>query len=130
MTQIEHLQCEIEEYRIEIENHKKGIRSLIGLIDKLERKIVELKRKETLEKYKPHLEGCVDKYIDSLHIDEPNSNKRIVTTGVCHKDFELIIQYYMSLKEQGYLIYVYKIGEPTPTDDSYWISHILIKEDK
>ena len=129
MNQIQHLECEIQEFKIELEKHHNSIRHLNCLIDNAERKLLDLQRRETLEKYKPQLEGLVDKYIDNGIIENPyDTQLKLYIIGSCRKNFDAILQLFKSLKEQGYLIYLYKISEPNNLRDEYFISYATFKE--
>jgi len=129
MNQIQHLECEIAEFKIELEKHHNSIRNLNCLIDNAERKLLDLQRRETLEKYKPQLEGLVDKYIDNKIVEYPYDTKlNLYTRGTNCKDFDEILQLFKSLKDGGYLIYLYKIFEPTKLKDEYFISYATFKE--
>ena len=129
MNQIQHLECEIAEYKIELENHHKSIHNLNRLIDNATMKLDYLQRRETLEKYKPQLEGLVDKYIDTGIVEYPYDTKlNLYTRGTSHKDFDAILQLFKSLKEEGNLIYLYKIFEPNNLRDEYFISYATFKE--
>jgi hypothetical protein len=130
MNQIQHLECEIAEYKIELERHHKSIHNLNRLIDNADRKLEDLQRRETLEKYKPQLEGLVDKYIDNGIVEYPyDTNLKLYTKGICCIDFDVILQLLKSLKERGYLIYLYKIFEPNNLMDEYSISYASFKEE-
>lgn len=86
-------------------------------IDEVKSKLKDLKRKETLERCKPRLEGYVDKYVDSNNIPCPSKNVpndlsiRLYAKRTYFKDFNSILQLFKSLKERGYIIYVYDITE-------------------
>jgi hypothetical protein len=122
------LECEIEEYKIELERHYNAIGNLNRFIDNTEKKLEDLKRKETLEKYKPQLESYIDKYIDDKQIEYPfDPTKKLLTRATPHKDFNTILQLFKSLKEQGQLIYLYKIWEPTSVMKEYLVSYITFK---
>jgi hypothetical protein len=129
MNQIQHLECEIAEYKIELERHHKSIHNLNRLIDNAKRKLEDLQRRETLEKYKPQLEGLVDKYIDNGIVEYPYDTKlKLQTKGIrCIMDFDAILKLFKSLKEEGYLIYLYKISEPNNLRDEYFISYASFK---
>ena len=128
MTEQEHLECEIQEYKIELEGHEKSIQTLHRFIDNAKIKLEDLKRKETLEKYKPQLEGYVDKYIDDWQIEYPfDPTKKLLTRATSHKDFNTILQLFKSLKEKSQLIYLYKIWEPTSIMKQYSVSYITFK---
>lgn len=45
MNQIQHLECEIAEYKIEIERHYQSILNLTRIIDKAEKKLEFLRSK-------------------------------------------------------------------------------------
>jgi chromosome segregation ATPase len=132
MNQIQHLECEIQEYKIELERHQNAIRNLNCRIDNAKRNLEDLKRKEILEKYKPQLEGYVDKYIDDKQVEYPfDPTKKLLTRATPHKDFNTILQLFKSLKEKGRLIYLYKIREPTSFMSDYSVSYIsFIPEEK
>ncbi len=131
MNQIQHLECEIQEYKIELEQHQNAIRNLNCFIDNTERKIEFLKRKETLEKYKPRLEGYVDKYIHRGDILHPfNPNIKLYTIGIDFNPFDAILLHFKNLKEKGLFIYVYKIDEPTTTKNYYGISYLTFKKEE
>lgn len=132
MNQIQHLECEIQEYKIELERHQNAIRNLNCRIDNAKRNLEDLKRKEILEKYKPQLEGYVDKYIDDKQVEYPfDPTKKLLTRATPHKDFNTILQLFKSLKEKGRLIYLYKIREPTSFMNDYSVSYIsFIPEEK
>ena len=130
MNQIQHLECEIQEFKIELEKHHTSIRNLNRLIDNAERKLLDLQRRETLEKYKPQLEGLVDKYIDNGIVEYPyDTQLKLYTIGSRRKDFYEILQLFKSLKEGGYLIYLYCINEPNELVDGYSISYVYFKEE-
>ena len=130
MNQIQHLECEIAEFKIELEKHHNSIRNLNRLIDNAERKLLDLQRRETLEKYKPQLEGLVDKYIDNGIIENPyNTKLKLYTIGSNRKDFYEILQLFKCLKEGGNLIYLYGIYEPDKLVDAYSISYATFKEE-
>ena len=130
MNQIQHLECEIQEFKIELENHHTSIRNLNRLIDNAERKLLDLQRRETLEKYKPQLEGLVDKYIDNGIIENPYNKKlKLHTRGSYRMDFDAILQLFKSLKERGNLIYLYCIYEPNEFVEGYSISYATFKEE-
>jgi hypothetical protein len=130
MNQIQHLECEIAEYKIELEGHHKSIHNLNRLIDNATMKLDYLQRRETLEKYKPQLEGLVDKYIDNRIVEYPYDTKlKLYTRGTSRKDFYEILQLFKCLKEGGYLIYVYSINEPNELVDEYFISYATFKEE-
>ena len=125
MNQIQHLECEIQEYKIELERHQNAIRNLNCRIDNSKRNLEDLKRKEILEKYKPQLEGYVDKYIDDKQVEYPfDPTKKLLTRATPHKDFNTILQLFKSLKEKNRLIYLYKIREPTSFMNYYSVSYI------
>jgi hypothetical protein len=130
MNQIQHLECEIAEFKIELEKHHNSIRNLNRLIDNAERKLLDLQRRETLEKYKPQLEGLVDKYIDNGIVEYPYDTKlKLYTKGIrCIMDFDAILKLFKSLKDGGYLIYLYCINEPNELKDEYFISYAAFKE--
>jgi hypothetical protein len=129
MNQIQRLECEIAEFKIELEKHHNSIRNLNRLIDNAERKLLDLQRRETLEKYKPQLEGLVDKYIDNGIVEYPyDANLKLHTIGSRRKDFYELLQLFKSLKERGNLIYVYCINEPNELVDGYSISYATFKE--
>jgi hypothetical protein len=129
MNQIQHLECEIAEFKIELERHHNSIHNLNCLIDNAKIKLEDLRRRETLEKYKPQLEGLVDKYIDNGIVEYPYDTKlNLYTRGTSHKDFDVILQLLKSLKEVGNLIYLYKIFEPNNLRDGYFISYAIFKE--
>lgn len=129
MNQIQHLECEIQEFKIELENHHTSIRNLNRLIDNAQRKLEDLKRRETIEKYKPQLEGLVDKYIDNGIVEYPYDTKlKLHTRGIRCIDFDAILQLFKSLKDGGYLIYLYFINEPNEFVDEYFISYATFKE--
>lgn len=126
MNQIEHLECEIAEYKIELDRHYQSIHNLNSLIDRAQLKLEDLKRRETLEQYKPKLEGLVDKYIDNGIVEYPyDSNLKLYTRGSRHKDFDAILGRFKCFKEQGKIIYLYKIGEPNDLTDDYFVSYIV-----
>jgi hypothetical protein len=128
MNQIQHLECEIQEFKIELEKHHNSIRNLNRLIDNATMKLDYLQRRETLEKYKPQLEGLVDKYIDNGIVEYPyDTNLKLYTKGTSHKDFDVILQLFKSLKERGNLIYLYYIYEPNNLRDEYFISYASFK---
>jgi hypothetical protein len=130
MNQIQHLECEIAEFKIELEKHHNSIRNLNRLVDNAERTLLDLQRRETLEKYKPQLEGLVDKYIDNRIVEYPYDTKlKLHTVGTNRKDFDAILQLFKSLKEGGHLIYLYKIFEPNNLRDEYSISYASFKEE-
>ena len=130
MNQIQHLECEITEFKIELEKHHNSIRNLNRLIDNAERKLLDLQRRETLEKYKPQLEGLVDKYIDNGIVEYPyDTNLKLYTIGSNRKDFYEILQLFKCLKERGNLIYLYCINEPDKLVDTYSISYATFKEE-
>lgn len=92
-------------------------------------KLQDLQRRETLEKYKPQLEGLVDKYIDNGIVKYPyDTQLKLYTIGSRRKDFDAILQLFKSLKERGNLIYVYCINEPDKLVDVYSISYATFKE--
>lgn len=129
MNQIQHLECEIAEFKIELENHHTSIRNLNRLIDNAQRKLEYLKRKEILEKYKPQLEGLVDKYIDNGIVEYPyDANLKLHTRGTYRMNFDEILQLFKSLKKGGNLIYVYCINEPTEFVEGYSVSYATFKE--
>jgi hypothetical protein len=129
MNQTQHLECEIQEFKIELENHHTSIRNLNRLIDNAERKLLDLKRRETIEKYKPQLEGLVDKYIDNGIVEYPyDSSLKLHTRGIRCIDFDAILQLFKSLKEEGNLIYLYGISEPNKLADEFYISYATFKE--
>jgi hypothetical protein len=132
MNQIQHLECEIAEFKIELEKHHNSIRNLNRLIDNAERKLLDLQRRETLEKYKPQLEGLVDKYIDNEIVEYPYNTKLKLytyTKGIrCIMDFDAILKLFKSLKDGGYLIYLYCINEHNDLKDEYFISYAAFKE--
>jgi hypothetical protein len=129
MNQIQHLECEIAEFKIELEKHHNSIRNLNRLIDNAKMKLEDLQRRETLEKYKPQLEGLVDKYIDNGIVEYPyDTNLKLHTIGSRRKDFYELLQLFKSLKERGNLIYVYCINEPNELVDGYSISYATFKE--
>jgi hypothetical protein len=131
MNQIQHLECEIAEFKIELENHHTAIANLNRLVDNAERKLEDLKRKETLEKYKPQLEGYVDEYIDKIQVEHPlDPTKKLYTKGSFYNDFPVILKHLKMLKENGYLIYLYKIFEPTSTQKTPGISYIAYKPEE
>jgi chromosome segregation ATPase len=131
MNQMQHLECEIQEYKIELERHQNAIRNLNCYIDNAERKLEDLKRKETLEKYKPQLEGYVDKYIDDKQVEYPfDPTKKLLTRATRYKDFNNILQLFKYLKEKGRLIYLYKISEPTSFMTEYSVSYITFKPEE
>jgi hypothetical protein len=126
MNQIEHLECEIAEFKIELDRHYKSIQNLNRRIDNAKRKLGDLKRRETLEQYKPQLEGLVDKYIDNTMVEYPyDSNLKLYTRGVYHKDFDAILRVFKFYKEEGKMIYLYKIGETNDLTDEYFVSYIV-----
>jgi hypothetical protein len=126
MNQIEHLECEIAEFKIELDRHYQSIHNLNSLIDRAQLKLEDLRRRETLEQYKPQLEGLVDKYIDNGIVEYPyDSNLKLHTRGTRHKDFDAILGRFKCFKEQGKLIYLYKIGEPNDLTDEYFVSYIV-----
>jgi hypothetical protein len=126
MNQIEHLECEIVEFKIELDKHYQSIQNLNRLIDNAKRKLEDLRRRETLEQYKPQLEGLVDKYIDNGIVEYPyDSNLKLHTIGTRHKDFDAILGRFKCFKKQGKLIYLYKIGEPNDLTDEYFVSYIV-----
>ena len=130
MNQIQHLECEIAEFKIELERHYNSIHNLNRLIDNATMKLQDLQRGETLEKYKPQLEGLVDKYIDSGIVEYPYDTKlKLYARGTSHKDFDAILQLFKSLKEGGNLIYLYNIYEPNNFRDEYFISYATFKEE-
>ena len=130
MNQIQHLECEIVEFKIELESHYNSIRNLNCLIDKATMKLKDLQRRETLDKYKPQLEGLVDKYIDNRIVEYPYDTKlNLYARGTSHKDFDAILQLFKSLKEGGNLIYLYDINEPNNFRDEYFISYATFKEE-
>jgi hypothetical protein len=129
MNQIQHLECEIAEFKIELERHHNSIHNLNCLIDNAKIKLEDLQRRETLEKYKPQLEGLVDKYIDNGIVEYPyDTNLKLYTIGSNRKDFYEILQLFKSLKERGNLIYLYCINEPNELKDAYSISYATFKE--
>ena len=130
MNQIQHLECEIAEFKIELEQHHNSIRNLNRLIDNAERKLIDLQRRETLEKYKPQLEGLVDKYIDNVIVEYPYDTKlKLYTIGSNRKDFDAILQLFKYLKEVGNLIYLYCINEPNELVDAYSVTYSTFKEE-
>lgn len=50
MNQIQHLECEIEEYKIELDRHYQDIHNLNSLITKAQLKFEDLKRLDTTTK--------------------------------------------------------------------------------
>ena len=131
MNQIQHLECEIAEFKIELEKHHTAILNLNRLVDNAERKLEDLKRKETLEKYKPQLEGYVDEYIDKIQIEYPlDPTKKLYTKGSFYNDFHVILKHLKMLKEYGHLIYLYKIWEPTIFKNTYGVSYIAYKPEE
>jgi len=130
MNQIQHLECEIAEFKIELERHHNSIHNLNCLIDNAKIKLEDLRRRETLEKYKPQLEGLVDKYIDNGIVEYPyDTNLKLHAIGSRRKDFYEILQLFKSLKEGGHLIYVYCINEPNELVDGYSISYATFEEE-
>jgi hypothetical protein len=130
MNQIQHLECEIAEFKIELEKHHTSIRNLNRLVDNAERTLLDLQRRETLEKYKPQLKGLVDKYIDNGIVECPyNTQLKLYTIGSGRKDFDAILQLFKSFKKGGYLIYLYCINEPNELVDGYSISYVYFKEE-
>jgi hypothetical protein len=130
MNQIQHLECEIAEFKIELEKHHNSIRNLNCLIDNAERKVIDLQRRETLEKYKPQLEGLVDKYIDNGIVEYPYDAKlKLYTIGSSRKDFDAILKLFKFLKDGGHLIYLYCINEPNELKDGYSISYVFFEEE-
>lgn len=117
MTQMNQLEFEIIELIIEKEKHHKIIDNFNSRIDEYRSKLKDLKRKETLERYKPHLKGYVDEYVDSNNIPCPSKNVpndlsiRLLCERAYFRDFNSILQLFKSLKEKGRLIYVYNITE-------------------
>ena len=132
MTEIQHLECEIEEYKLELEQKHQSIHNLNRLLDNAKRKLEYLKRKERLEKYKLQLDAYVDKYIDDTdgRIQHPfNPELKLLTKGYCHKNLDVILERFKSLKEEGYLIYLYGINEPSDNvyKKEYFVSYIAFK---
>jgi len=126
MNQIEHLECEIAEFNIELKRHYQSIQNLKRLIDDAKGKLGDLKRRETLEQYKPQLEGLVDKYIDNTRVEYPyDSTLKLYTRGTSHKDFDAILRLFKSYKEEGKMIYLYKIVEPNDLSDEYFVLYIV-----
>jgi len=79
MTEQEHLECEIEEYKIELERHELIVRTLEVRIEKKKRELEELKMKQTPKKtlydiiyewkynaYDPTCEELVSRIVDWL----------------------------------------------------------------
>lgn len=129
MNQIQHLECEIAEFKIELENHHTSIRNLNRLIDNAQRKLEYLKRKEILEKYKPQLEGLVDEYIDNMVIEYPyDTELKLYAKGTTCTSFDAMLHLFKSLKERGHLIYLYFIAEPNKLKDDYFISYATFIE--
>jgi hypothetical protein len=50
MTEQEHLECEIQEYQIELQQHKEAIELIIVRIEKKKKELEELKMKQTPKK--------------------------------------------------------------------------------
>lgn len=131
MNQIQHLECEIAEYELELEKHHNAITNLNRLLDNAQRKLDNLKRKETLEKYKPQLEGYVDKYIDNMQVESSfDPTKKLLTKATSHEDFNAILELFKILKEKGQLIYLYKIFEPTIFKNTYGVSYITFNPEE
>jgi hypothetical protein len=119
----------LEQHKGEREKKLSELRSLNCTIDNLERRIVDLERKVTLEKYKPQLEGLVDKYIDHMFVPYPyDLSKRLATRATTFNTFEQMLDWFKDLKSNGDLIYLYKISEPTEMVNYYWASCIYFKE--
>lgn len=134
MTEIEHLECEIAEFKIELEQKHQSIHNLNRRLDTAKRKLEYLKRKERLEKYKPQLNAYVDKYIDDTDgmIQHPlKPELRLYTKGVYHKNLNSILERFKSLKDDGYLIYLYTIIEPSDENEwrgtEYFVSYLAFK---
>lgn len=140
MTEIEHLECEIAEFKLELEQKHQSIHNLNRLLDNAKRKLEYLKRKKLLEKYKPQLDAYVDKYIGDTDGMIPHPFKpelKLFTKGIIHKDLNAILERFKSLKEEGYLIYFHTIIEPSDETDEcewhrteYFVSYIAFKPDE
>ena len=129
MNQIQNLECEIAEFKIELEKHHNSIRNLNRRIDNAERKLLDLKRREILEKYKPQLEGLVDEYIDNMVIEYPyDTELKLYTKGTTCTSFDAMLHLFKSLKERGHLIYLYYIIEPKELHGYYFISYATFIE--
>ena len=118
MNQIQHLECEIAEFKIELERHYNSIHNLNRLIDNATMKLQDLQRGETLEKYKPQLEGLVvdpvtnlaviNGKLDKIRNDKSeNSRSRIYgfsdtvsTTVIGHEQLDVINTEIKNLKKQ------------------------------
>ena len=60
MTEKEHLECEIRELELEIENHGKAIQNLINVKERRKQKLEELQRQKPITLYDIIREWCDD----------------------------------------------------------------------
>ena len=107
MTEKEELESKLAIYSEVISQLRKEIEKTLCVYHGVHEKLDELKRIETLEKYKPLLEGYVDVYLD-----KPCSygvQTRSIKFYEC--DFNNIITYFKNHKELGYRNYLYSITE-------------------
>ena len=107
MTEKEELESKLAIYSKVISQLRKEIEKTLCVYHGVSEKLDELKRIETLEKYKPLLEGYVDVYLD-----KPCSygvQTRSIEFYEC--DFNNIVTYFKNHKESGYRNYLYSITE-------------------
>ena len=110
MTPKEKLNLEIKECSDKIDELCKQKADLEIQQNKLIMAFKELIRIETIEKYKPQLNGYIDKYVDARVVSYPfDVSKNIQCKDTVFDDFDSALDYFKTLKNGGYYIYLYNI---------------------
>ena len=92
MTEKEHLQCEIKELELEIEDHGKAIQNLINVQNRRKQKLEELQRKNPITLQRIIVE-CMVGHNREIQVELLENILDRVQVEMLHKKFESYCEY-------------------------------------